>query len=91
MTHDPLCSAQSCDRSDFCSCFVDLGVCLCQCDLIAKVTTRERVAAATRVLSVSPEVWKYIETDDRYRELASVDEIYASVLAGAPDPLLEQS
>jgi len=38
MTHDPLCPAQDCDHSEHCSCFIDFGICLCQCStLIAKV------------------------------------------------------
>ena len=48
MTHDPLCPAQKCNRSDYCSCFVDFGVCLCQCDLIAKVRADEREQESAR-------------------------------------------
>jgi len=64
MTHDPLCPAQDCDHSEHCSCFIDFGICLCQCStLIAKVRAdeRERVVRAvykdcahTKYLGVEP-------------------------------------
>lgn len=49
MTHDPLCL--QCDHSKFCEgCTPACGI--CQCHLIAKVRSDERMKAASRVMSL---------------------------------------